>query len=207
MTGLVLGFLCLFLAVYFGSRSSTKPVVLWIGGVGTGLSVAMAWGFTQWVAHNSFEPLQIQGLTFSGPSAEWLMRVLQSPAPKIGFEFGLLPGVFLGSFIGALVATCLLSLIAPGYWLWPSDFIDWCAFFTMGAIGAYGHHLMVKAYAAAPVSTLAPYSYSQALSALLMGWLVFDHFPDRWSLIGMALIVATGVVNAVFSHRASRRLV
>ncbi|NDA56665.1 MAG: DMT family transporter, partial [Betaproteobacteria bacterium] len=104
-------------------------------------------------------------------------------------------------FIGALVATCLLSLIAPGYWLWPSDFIDWCAFFTMGAIGAYGHHLMVKAYAAAPVSTLAPYSYSQALSALLMGWLVFDHFPDRWSLIGMALIVATGVVNAVFSHR------
>ena len=103
MTGLVLGFLCLFLAVYFGSRSATKPVGLWIGGIGTGLSVAMAWGFTQWVAHNSFEPIQIQGLTFSGPSAEWLMRVLQSPAPKIGFEFGLLPGVFVGSFVGALV--------------------------------------------------------------------------------------------------------
>ena len=31
------------------------------------------------------------------------MRVLQSPAPKIGFEFGLLPGVFLGSFLGAVV--------------------------------------------------------------------------------------------------------
>ena len=30
------------------------------------------------------------------------MRVLQSPAPKIGFEFGLLPGVFLGSFFGAM---------------------------------------------------------------------------------------------------------
>ena len=103
MTGLVLGFLSLFLAVYFGSRSVTKPVGLWIGGIGTGLSVAMAWGFTQWVAHNSFEPIQIQGLTFSGPSAEWLMRVLQSPAPKIGFEFGLLPGVFVGSFVGALV--------------------------------------------------------------------------------------------------------
>jgi uncharacterized membrane protein YedE/YeeE len=29
--------------------------------------------------------------------------VLQSPAPKIGFEFGLLPGVFVGSFVGALV--------------------------------------------------------------------------------------------------------
>jgi uncharacterized membrane protein YedE/YeeE len=30
------------------------------------------------------------------------MRVLQTPAPKIGFEFGLMPGVFLGSLAGAL---------------------------------------------------------------------------------------------------------
>jgi uncharacterized membrane protein YedE/YeeE len=99
---LALGVVCLVMAIYFVSRSSSKPVMLWVGGIGTGLSVAAAWGFTQWVAKNSFEPIQIQGLTFSGPSAEWLMRVLQSPAPKIGFEFGLLPGVFLGSFLGAM---------------------------------------------------------------------------------------------------------
>jgi uncharacterized membrane protein YedE/YeeE len=30
------------------------------------------------------------------------MRVLQTPAPKIGIEFGLMPGVFLGSLAGAL---------------------------------------------------------------------------------------------------------
>ena len=102
MTGLVIGFLCLAIAIYFVNRSASKPVMVWVGGIGTGLSVAAAWGFTQWVANNSFEPIQIQGLTFSGPSAEWLMRVLQSPAPKIGFEFGLLPGVFLGSFLGAM---------------------------------------------------------------------------------------------------------
>jgi uncharacterized membrane protein YedE/YeeE len=103
MTGLAIGLLSFVIAIYFVSRSTRKPVMLWVGGIGTGLSVAAAWGFTQWVAKNSFEPIQIQGLTFSGPSAEWLMRVLQSPAPKIGFEFGLLPGVFLGSFLGALV--------------------------------------------------------------------------------------------------------
>ena len=102
MTGLAIGLLSFVIAIYFVSRSTSKPVMLWVGGIGTGLSVAAAWGFTQWVAKNSFEPIQIQGLTFSGPSAEWLMRVLQSPAPKIGFEFGLLPGVFLGSFLGAL---------------------------------------------------------------------------------------------------------
>jgi len=102
VTGLIIGLLCFAIAIYFVSRSAIKPVMVWVGGIGTGLSVAAAWGFTQWVAKNSFDPIQIQGLTFSGPSAEWLMRVLQSPAPKIGFEFGLLPGVFLGSFLGAM---------------------------------------------------------------------------------------------------------
>ncbi len=102
VTGLVIGLLSFAVAIYFVNRSASKPVMVWVGGIGTGLCVAAAWGFTQWVAKNSFEPIQIQGLTFSGPSAEWLMRILQSPAPKIGFEFGLLPGVFLGSFLGAM---------------------------------------------------------------------------------------------------------
>ena len=31
------------------------------------------------------------------------MRVLASPAPHIGFDFGLMPGVFAGSFIGAMI--------------------------------------------------------------------------------------------------------
>jgi len=116
VSGLFLGVLWFLIAIYFVSRSTSKPLGLWIGGIGTGLSVAAAWGFTQWVALNSFEPIQIQGLTFSGPSAEWLMRVLQSPAPKIGFEFGLLPGVFLGSFLGAVVGRDLkLEGFKDGY--------------------------------------------------------------------------------------------
>lgn len=68
-----------------------------------GLWLAAAWGFSQWVAAESFDPVQIQGLTFSGPSAEWRMRVMHWPAPAIGFDFGLMPGIFSGSLIGALV--------------------------------------------------------------------------------------------------------
>ena len=72
-----------------------------MGGIGTGLTVAAAWWFTYLISTQSFQPVQVQGLTFSGPSAEWLMRGLASPAPGIGFDFGLLPGVFSGSFLGA----------------------------------------------------------------------------------------------------------
>ena len=100
--GLVLGLLWLVVAVIFSLRSGNRPW-MWIGGVGTGLAVAAAWWFSHQVARSSFDPVQIQGLTFSGPSAEWLMRVLTSPAPAIGFDAGMLPGVFVGSALGAWV--------------------------------------------------------------------------------------------------------
>ncbi len=101
--GLGLGLLWLATALFFAWRNRASSHWMWIGGIGTGLTVAAAWGFSQWVARESFEPVQIQGLTFSGPSAEWLMRAVQWPAPAIGFDFGLMPGVFLGAFLGALV--------------------------------------------------------------------------------------------------------
>jgi uncharacterized membrane protein YedE/YeeE len=101
--GLAMGGVWLLAALYFSLRSPGRGVWMWVGGMGTGLMVAAAWGFSQWVARESFDPVQIQGLTFSGPSAEWLMRVVQWPWPPIGFEFGLMPGVFLGSLVGAWI--------------------------------------------------------------------------------------------------------
>ena len=86
--------------LYFSVRSG-GGLWKWVGGIGTGLTIAAGWWFTYWVSTSTFEVVPVQGLTFSGPSAEWLMRVLSTPTPAIGFDFGLLPGVFAGSFIGA----------------------------------------------------------------------------------------------------------
>ena len=106
--GLAFGLLWLAAALYFAVRSGCG-VWKWAGGVGAGLAVAAGWGFNYWVSKNSFEVVPVQGLTFSGPSAEWLMRVVASPAPEIGFNFGLVPGVFLGSFLGAWVGQGLCA--------------------------------------------------------------------------------------------------
>jgi uncharacterized membrane protein YedE/YeeE len=100
--GLLFGLVWLLAALYFSVRSGWG-FWKWVGGIGTGLAVAAGWGFNYWVSKNSFEVVPVQGLTFSGPSAEWLMRVLASPAPEVGFNFGLVPGVFLGSFVGAWI--------------------------------------------------------------------------------------------------------
>ena len=113
--GLLAGLVWLVAALHFALRSG-GGVWKWIGGIGTGLAVAAAWWFSDLVFANSFEPVQIQGLTFSGPSAEWLMRVLAAPSHRIGFDFGLLPGVFIGSFLGAWIGQDLkLEGFTDGY--------------------------------------------------------------------------------------------
>lgn len=99
-TGLIIGGIWLLAALYFTTRT-TQRAWMWLGGVGTGLSVALAWWYSYSVSKASFDVVHIQGITFSGPSAEWLMRVLAPNPTSIGFDFGLLPGVFLGSFFAA----------------------------------------------------------------------------------------------------------
>lgn len=99
--GLVFGLIWLAAALFFSFRSG-HYFWKWVGGIGTGLMVAAAWWYTFLASSHSFAMVQIQGITFSGPSSEWLMRVLASSPPPIGFDFGLLPGVFAGSFLGAL---------------------------------------------------------------------------------------------------------
>lgn len=113
--GLAFGLVWMAAALFFAVRSGWG-LWKWVGGIGTGLAVAAAWWFTYFMSTHSFEAIQVQALTFSGPSAEWLMRVLSSPAPAVGFDFGLLPGVFVGSFIGAWVGKDLkLEGFTDGY--------------------------------------------------------------------------------------------
>ncbi|MFZ6800083.1 YeeE/YedE thiosulfate transporter family protein [Undibacterium sp. Di24W] len=64
-------------------------------------TLTLAWWFTYAASINSFEIIPLQGITFSGPSAEWLMRILSAPNTAFNFDFGMLPAVFVGSFIGA----------------------------------------------------------------------------------------------------------
>ena len=78
--GLIAGLIWMSAALYFSWQTPKRSAWMWIGGIGTGLMVAAAWWFSFIVFTQSFQDIQIQGLTFSGPSAEWLMRVLSSPA-------------------------------------------------------------------------------------------------------------------------------
>lgn len=113
--GLAFGLLWMAAALWYAWRSR-RGAWKWIGGLGAGLAVGLGWSFTARVAASSFQVVPVQGLTFSGPSAEWLMRVVASPAPAAGFDTGLLPGVFAGALLGGLAGRDLqLEGFKDGY--------------------------------------------------------------------------------------------
>lgn len=107
----------------------------------------------------------------------------------------------VSQFIGALVATLLLSLLVPFHWQMPEQPLDIALMVATGAVGGFGHLLLVRAFAAAPVSLLAPFTYAHLVFALLLGLLVFGNMPDSTALAGMALIVSTGVMMGVRQRR------
>jgi uncharacterized membrane protein YedE/YeeE len=84
----------------FAFRSHLAPRLLW-SALATGAAVVAGWVFTYHLAQASFSPIALKSLTFSGPSAEVLMLLLDSPHIRLDFDLGIIPGVFLGSFAAA----------------------------------------------------------------------------------------------------------
>lgn len=102
--GFAFGLVWLAAAIWFARRCRLRTWG-WAGGLAAGAMVAAGWWFTHQVGAQSLaiDPIQVQSLTFTGPSAEVLMLVL-SPAGRVwNFGIAMIPGVFVGSFVSALL--------------------------------------------------------------------------------------------------------
>ena len=82
--------------------------------------------------------------------------------------------------------------MVPGQWVHPGV-IAWGLFIVVGLLGAVSHFCLIRAFNAAEASAIVPFSYSSLLWATLFGFLIFDTLPDRWTLLGAALIVSSGL--------------
>ena len=95
-------------------------------------------------------------------------------------------------FYTALVGTIGSSSVVWLYWETPSP-IQWLMLLVIGAIGGGSHYIVIKAYNRAAASLLAPFQYIQILWATVYGLLVFNNFPDSWTLLGTAIIITSGL--------------
>lgn len=102
LAGLAIGLCIALLALFYARRNRISFATL-IFASGVGFAVALGWVLTFSLAQQAFEPGSITSATFSGPSAKTLMFFLLS-TPSLDFDVGLIPGVFLGAFLAAMLA-------------------------------------------------------------------------------------------------------
>jgi drug/metabolite transporter (DMT)-like permease len=107
---------------------------------------------------------------------------------KLGTRDSSMTSLFYTGVVGALVTT----IVAPFYWQ-PVAAFDWLLFVFAGIAGGIGHLCLIRAFRHAPVSVVAPFSYSSLLWATAFGFVLFGDLPDVWTLSGAALIIGSGL--------------
>jgi len=102
------------------------------------------------------------------------------------------------------VGTALGACVLPFVWELPTDGLVWLQLLIMGSFATVGHYLLIMAFSKAPATVLTPYFYIQIGFAVLGGWLVFDHMPDHWTLVGMGVVAVCGALGAWLTVSESR---
>ena len=95
-------------------------------------------------------------------------------------------------FYTVAVGAPVSSVLMPFVWV-PPDAEGWLLMTGMGLLGGIGHFTLIKAFTAAPVAVVTPFTYTNLIWATLLGYLVFSELPDRWTVIGAAIIIASGL--------------
>jgi drug/metabolite transporter (DMT)-like permease len=104
---------------------------------------------------------------------------------------------FLWSTVVAFVA---LSFVAPLDWHWPTPYA-WTLMVIVAILGAISHYALIKALDYAEAGSVQPYAYTLLVWVALLGWLVFGDVPDGWTILGGAIVVASGL----YTWRHDRR--
>jgi len=109
-------------------------------------------------------------------------------------------------YYSALAGTVLFGLSLPWFWFETApSLLDAVLYCSLGALGFIGHLCFTLAFRDAPASLLAPVTYLQLVWAALLGWLIFGQTPDGFTLLGMLIVGASGMVVAVVSRDQASR--
>lgn len=103
----------------------------------------------------------------------------------------------------ALVGTVLSSFVVPFIWT-PIQSGDLWAFFLLGLCGTAAQALLIRAFAMAEASVIAPFGYTGLVWAGIWGWLFWGTLPDRWTVIGAVIVVGAGLYVWMREARSTR---
>jgi len=96
--------------------------------------------------------------------------------------------LFYTAFAGVLFCSPLL----PVYGALPPP-ADAALMLSLGLAGIASHFCLIRAFAMAPASIIAPFGYASLLWAALSSLIIFTEIPSLQTVLGAALIAGSGV--------------
>ena len=90
--------------------------------------------------------------------------------------------------VGLIIATFFVPIV----WI-PPTFNEWSLLALMGIFACLGHLFLILSLKYADASKLAPFSYFEIVTNVILGYHFFGDFPDYWTWTGLSIIVLSGI--------------
>ena len=107
--------------------------------------------------------------------------------------------LLLTGVVGALIVSTLM----PFVWVKPT-LNQWSIMAAIGIFACIGHLFLILSLKYADASKLAPFSYFEIITNMIIGFYFFNDFPDVWNLIGLLIIVMSGYYIYIRERRIYR---
>jgi drug/metabolite transporter (DMT)-like permease len=91
--------------------------------------------------------------------------------------------IFLAFGAGALAWPDWVPIRAEDWWLVP----------VLGLTGFFGQLAITQAFRHGQASVVAPFEYTALAWAMALDWLIWSTLPDRYTLLGAAIIIGSGI--------------
>ncbi|WP_295533803.1 DMT family transporter [uncultured Thioclava sp.] len=101
-------------------------------------------------------------------------------------------------------AGAVIQALSSAPMLMPSA-AEWAMIAGALLVGPLGYYALILAMRIGEVSVIAPFRYVRLIFAVIIGWAVFAEPPDRFTLLGGAVIVGSGLYTLWRQARLRRR--
>ena len=128
--------------------------------------------------------------------ATWQNVVYTALALGLGLAFNTLD-------FGSFSHPSLIFLSRP--WVWPGPF-DAALLLGHGVLAGCAMLLFVNAYRLAETNFVAPFEYSAMIWAVGYGLILFADFPDIFTWIGAAVVIAAGILMILRDRQLDRSM-
>ena len=91
-----------------------------------------------------------------------------------------------------VVGAIIISFVIPFVWIKPT-LNQWSMMAAIGIFACIGHLFIILSLKYADASKLAPFSYFEIVTNIIIGYYFFSDFPDKWTFLGLFIIIFSGI--------------